>query len=93
MRFRGLRLKVETRCCPVHGVLGTVVEGGPLKGTLLNPTSGSLKRDLVERVYIPDGPPNPNSCRSTELCRLTHRHEVQGQPFDGRSRSESEPEL
>ena len=29
-----------------QGVLG-------LKGTLLNPTSGSLKRDLVERVYIP----------------------------------------
>ena len=29
--------------------------------TLLNPTSGSLKRDLIERVYIPKGPPNPNS--------------------------------
>ena len=30
-------------------------------GTLLNPTSGSLERDLIERVYIPKGPPNPNS--------------------------------
>ena len=29
--------------------------------TLLNPTSGSLERDLIERVYIPKGPPNPNS--------------------------------
>ena len=25
-------------------------------GTLLNPTSGSLKRGLVERVYLPKGP-------------------------------------
>ena len=28
----------------------------PLKGTLLNPTSGSLTRDLIERVYIPTFP-------------------------------------
>ena len=28
-------------------------EGDPLKGTLLSPTSGSLKGDLIERVYIP----------------------------------------
>ena len=33
----------------------------PLKGALLNPTYGSLKRDLIERVYVPKGPPNPNS--------------------------------
>ena len=33
----------------------------PEKGTLLNPTYGSLKRDLIERVYIPKGPPNPTS--------------------------------
>ena len=25
----------------------------------MNPTSGSLKRELIERVYIPKGPPNP----------------------------------
>ena len=36
-------------------------EGDPLKGTLLNPTSGALKGDLVERVFIPKGPPNPKS--------------------------------
>ena len=29
-------------------------------GTLLNPTYGSLKGDLIERVYIPKGPPHPN---------------------------------
>ena len=33
----------------------------PLKGILLNPTFDSLKRDLIERVYVPKGPPNPNS--------------------------------
>ena len=27
--------------------------GDPLKGTLLNPTDGCLKCDLIERVYIP----------------------------------------
>ena len=26
-------------------------------GTLLNPTCGSLKGDLIERDYIPKGPP------------------------------------
>ena len=31
--------------------------GDALEGTLLNPTSGSLKGDLTERVYIPKGPP------------------------------------
>ena len=31
-------------------------ESLPLKGTLLDPTSGSLKTDLIERVYIPKGP-------------------------------------
>ena len=38
-----------------------VVWGDPLKGTILNPTYGSLKRDLLGRVPIPKGPPNPNS--------------------------------
>ena len=33
----------------------------PLKGTLLNPSSGSLKRDLIESVYVPKGPLNPDS--------------------------------
>ena len=32
-----------------------------MKGTLLNLSYGSLKRDLVERVYIPKSPPSPNS--------------------------------
>ena len=27
----------------------------------MNPTCGSLQRDLIERVYIPKGLPNPNS--------------------------------
>ena len=26
-----------------------------------DPSSGSLKQDLIERVYIPKGPCNPNS--------------------------------
>ena len=38
-------------------------------GTLLNPTCGSLQEDLVESVYIPKGPPNPNS-------RELRRHEI-----------------
>ena len=32
-----------------------------LKGTLLNPASGSRQRDLIERVYLPKNPSNPNS--------------------------------
>ena len=35
--------------------------GDPVKRSLLNPTCGSLKRDLAERIYIPKDPPNPNS--------------------------------
>ena len=39
-----------------------VVIGRPLEGTLLDPKiSGSLKGDLIERVYIPNGSRNPNS--------------------------------
>ena len=49
-------------------VLGSIRD--PLKGTLLNPTSGSLKRDLIERVYIPKGPPNPNSQTESLLWRI-----------------------
>ena len=33
------------------------------KETLLTPTSGSLNRDLSERVYIRKVPPNPNSSK------------------------------
>ena len=33
----------------------------PEKGPFLNPAYGSLERDLMERVHIPKGPPNPNS--------------------------------
>ena len=39
--------------------------GRPLKG---DPTCGSPKRDLIETVYIPKGPPNPDSCR----CKTKH---------------------
>ena len=41
------------------------IMGDPFKGTLLNPTSGPLNRDLIERVYIPKGPPTPNPKPST----------------------------
>ena len=36
--------------------LGNIKET-PKTGTLLNPTSGSLKGDLNKRVYIPKGSP------------------------------------
>ena len=42
-------------------------ETHPLKGTLLSPTYGSLKRDLIQMVYIPKGPPNPNSQKRTTM--------------------------
>ena len=32
------------------------VPGDPLKGTLHDPTYGSLRRGLIERVYIPRVP-------------------------------------
>ena len=35
--------------------------GDPFKGTLLHSAYGSLQRDLIERVYILEGPPNTNS--------------------------------
>ena len=38
--------------------------------TLLNPTSGSLQRDLIERVYVPKGPPNPNSHQLRRVSTL-----------------------
>ena len=37
-------------------ILGSMRET-PERGPFLNPTYGSLKRDLTERVYIPKGPP------------------------------------
>ena len=60
-------------------MLGSIRET-PLKGTLLNPTYGSLKRDLIERVYIPKGPPNPNS-QQGRLSDLSRG--VQGFGFQG----------
>ena len=45
---------------PLLLFLGSLWET-PLGGTPLKPTSGSLKRDLNEWVYIPKGAPNPNS--------------------------------
>ena len=33
-------------------------EEDPLKGTLLNPTSGSLRSGLIERAYVPKIPPH-----------------------------------
>ena len=38
------------------GVLGL---GRPLKGTFLSPASGSLKRELIESIYISERPLNP----------------------------------
>ena len=35
---------------------------------------GSLKRDLIERVYIPKGPPNPNSYCECAASLGTARH-------------------
>ena len=40
-------------------ILGSIRET-PLNGTLLKVAYGSLKRDLLEGIYIPKGPPNPN---------------------------------
>ena len=48
-------------CCRMSVILGSIRERPLKRGTLLNPTSGSLTRDLIERVYIPRGLPNPNS--------------------------------
>ena len=45
---------------PRSSLLGSIRET-PKGGALLNPTFGSLKRELIERVYIPKGLPNPNS--------------------------------
>ena len=35
------------------------VEWDPQKGPLLNPLVALLNWDLIQRVYIPKGPPNP----------------------------------
>ena len=54
----------------------------PEKGTLLSPTSGSPKRDLIERVFIPKGPPNPNSHRiSMEVSPLLWPKGLWGLPY------------
>ena len=47
----------------VESRISWVVLGRPLKGdpSEPNPTCGSLKGDLIERVYIPKGPPTPIS--------------------------------
>ena len=48
-------------------VLGfwVLVLGDPLKGTLLSPAYGLIKRDLTERICIPNIPLNPNSYHET----------------------------
>ena len=53
----------------------------PLKGTLLNPTYGFLNRDRIERVWIPKGPPSPNSYPQPYLLRLI----VDGVTYTARS--------
>ena len=42
----------------------------PLKGGPSDPTYGSLKRDLIERDYIPKGPLilTPNDSELMDLC-------------------------
>ena len=35
------------------------------EGLPVNMPCGSLKRDFIERVYIPKGPPKPNSIQET----------------------------
>ena len=40
----------------VQDLAGIIVLGST-RETLLNPTCGSLKRGLIDRVYIPKGPP------------------------------------
>ena len=44
-----------------EAILGSIGE------TLLNPTSGSLERALIERVYIPKGPPNHRTPKPLNL--------------------------
>ena len=41
----------------------------PRAPTRLNPTFGSLKRDLIERVYIPKRTPCPKLRRSSKSCQ------------------------
>ena len=54
-----------------EGVLRGSIRETPLRGTLLKPTDGSLKRDLIERVYMPKSPPNPNSWYRTATVQST----------------------
>ena len=49
-----------SEACSAEGSLRGGNEGDPFKGALLNRTCGSLEGDLIERVYIPKGPPNPD---------------------------------
>ena len=56
-------------------------QGGPLKGTLLSLTYGSLPRNLIERVYVPQGPPNPTSYIGPRGSCLGFR--VEGSEFRG----------
>ena len=47
-----------------------------MKEALFNPTSGTLKRDRIERVYVSKGPPNPNSCNLRALDLSPSRPEA-----------------
>ena len=47
----GVRAHVLQALLPRRNFLGGIWET-PAKGALLNPTYGSLKRDLIERVYV-----------------------------------------
>ena len=50
-----------TSCLGAGCGLGSMTRETPQRVPVLNPTAGSLKRDLIERVYIRKGRPNPNS--------------------------------
>ena len=70
--------KTELSCkrsCEFHNP--RKYRGDRLKATLPNPTSGSLKRDLIERVYIPKRPPYPNSRTKTPKTALLPTFELQ----------------
>ena len=60
-----------SRTLALRAYISQEYQGDPLEGTL-NPTFGSLKRNLIDRVYILKGPPNPNS--------LPKRSSVNGNP-------------
>ena len=54
-------LSLGTSCQSLNPLDSKEVLGRPLQGDPLDPTSGSLKWDLIQRVFVPKGPPYPNS--------------------------------